>query len=80
MKNWNLRKLRTSAGLTQRELSVRTKIERSKLSTIEWGYTEPSPAEKKVIEKVLRAALNKKFSSLKADLATLQSPAASDAA
>jgi len=49
----DLKKIRVIAGFTQNDIEKLTGISQTKLSLIERGYKDPSPAEREKLEKVL---------------------------
>ena len=66
MINWGekIRQLREMAGISQFQLSQRSEIYRDKLSRFENGYTEPSWAERKTLERVLNEAITERLALL----------------
>jgi ribosome-binding protein aMBF1 (putative translation factor) len=60
-----IKQLREMANLSQYELSQRVpEIYRDKLSRFENGYTEPSWAERKTLERVLDEAIRERLALL----------------
>jgi len=60
MKN-RIRELRFKNGLTMDDIFIKTKIWPAKLSRIERDIFKPSPREKKLISKALRATIKEVF-------------------
>jgi transcriptional regulator with XRE-family HTH domain len=58
---------RESAGVTQWDVAAGAQIERSRISLIECGHVQPTPAELTAIEKVLARALATRLEQLMAN-------------